>query len=634
MLAGAGVLIGALSFSAIAAEPAAPKSEAPKAASAKAPPKVEIARTREAWRKSMQRLPQPKEGCYAAEFPRVEWKPVTCVEPPDYPMPPARGKAKHFIVGGGGANDFAAEPTASGPGGNGTSTVQSSDGTFVSLSAGITEQGQINAAGGQVNDAYTLQLNTNTFTSTACAGTGNPTGCRGWEQFVYENNNTQHRAFIQYWLIQYNAACPAGWMQFTFPPPSTDIYCFRNSPGAVALTAGQPVSNLNNVTLTGAVTATSDRITVFVGATAFTTAGSNAVNAAAGWTDAEFNVFGDAGGGQANFGANTTMVGRTMVHNGTRNAPTCVAESFTGETNNLTLVGMNAIGIQPSPSIEFTQSNIAGTMAACVTAAGIGDTHLSTFGGLLYDFQASGDFVLAQIDKDFVVQARQISGAPTWPNASVNKAVAAQMGESRVAFCTAPPRLVVDGNAAEVVDGQVLSLPTGVDILRRGNVYVVQDQRGNGLRAELNATYINVTVGLGRWPTKVSGILANAGSQINKIQARTGTVLTAPFPYATLYHEYADSWRVSEKESLLSVCGDGAIETGIPTRPFYAKDLDPQLYKRARDVCRAAGVRDKSFLEACTLDVAVIGDEKAAQVFVGLRAPAAVGRVVGRNQGR
>ena len=267
-------------------------------------------------------------------------------------------------------------------------------------------------------------------------------------------------------------------------------------------------------------------------------------------------------------------------------------------------------------------------MASCATAAGIGDTHLSTFGGLLYDFQASGDFVLAQTGKDFVVQTRQVSGAPTWPNATVNKAVATRMGDTRVALCTAPSRLEVDGAPAEVGDGKTLSLPSGVDILRTGNVYVVVDQRGNSMRAELNDAYINVSVGLGHWPAQVSGVLANANGHVNQIKARTGAVLSTPFAFADLYHRYADSWRVSARESLLSACGGREIETGIPKKPFYANNLDRKVYQRARAVCTAAGVKVKSILDACTLDVAVIGRETAAKVFVGLRAPVAVGRVV------
>ena len=317
---------------------------------------------------------------------------------------------------------------------------------------------------------------------------------------------------------------------------------------------------------------------------------------------------------------------KNTVHNGTRNAPACSLESFTGETNNLTLVGMAPIATMASPDIEFTESNVPGSVAACAIAGGMGDTHLTTFGGLLYDFQSSGDFVLAQNDKDFLVETRQVSGAPTWPNATVNKAVATQMGKTRVAFCTAPSRLAVDGQVTDVADGQTLSLPRGVGILRTGNIYVVVDQNGNSMRAQDNGSYVNVSVGLGRWPATVRGVLANAKGSANQIETRTGTVLTSPFAFDVLYHQFADSWRVPEKESLLAVCGE-RVETGIPQKTFTASNLDPEVYKRARAVCTRAGVKVKSLLDACTLDVAVIGQDTAAKAFVGVRAPAVVGGV-------
>ncbi len=125
------------------------------------------------------------------------------------------------------------------------------------------------------------------------------------------------------------------------------------------------------------------------------------------------------------------------------------------------------------------------------------------------------------------------------------------------------------------------------------------------------------------------GLLANASKgKINQIETSEGAVLTSPFAFNDLYHRYADSWRVPARDSLLSTCGDRDIETGIPKKPFYAGDLDPKVARRARAVCTAAGVKEKSLLEACTLDVAVIGREDAAKVFVDLHAPAAVGRII------
>jgi hypothetical protein len=201
------------------------------------------------------------------------------------------------------------------------------------------------------------------------------------------------------------------------------------------------------------------------------------------------------------------------------------------------------------------------------------------------------------------------------------------MGKTKVAVCL-PGRLNVDGENAELDDGKTLSTPEGVDISRRGNVYFVTDETGNSVRAVVNPTWIDVSVGLGQWPAKVTGLLANAGGDVNKIAARDGAVLTNPFSFEDLYHRYSDSWRVASDESLLSVCGDKNVERGIPRRPFYAKDLDPKLAERTRAVCIAAGVKAGALLDACTLDVAVIGNDAAAKVFVGARDPVAVGKLI------
>jgi hypothetical protein len=57
----------------------------------------------------------------------------------------------------------------------------------------------------------------------------------------------------------------------------------------------------------------------------------------------------------------------------------------------------------------------------------------------------------------------------------------------------------------------------------------------------------------------------------HEVAARTGKTLAAPFVLNDLYHEYADSWRVPAKESLLSVCSDRKVETGIPTQTASAR---------------------------------------------------------------
>ena len=619
------------------------KEPAPAAAT---PTEVE----RESWRKTILKTPRPTAGCFTATYPDKQWREVPCKTPSNKLYPPKHGGTTRSEIVGGAGPDFSAVVS-----GHITEAEGSFDpGTVVSSECGVPCPNQVcptnpTCTGAPAN-SYSLQLNSKPFKTNTCAGSpgGVNGGCLGWEQFVYPSSGG---GSIQYWLETYGPAgtlCPTprsancqpgvaptdGWCPFSFSPTGP-VYCVVNAINATTAPAA-PITSLSTLKLTGAAAgvagAANDSITVSVGGTPYTASGNNYFpDLGSQWQEAEFNVFGDGNGDQAVFNSGATIDMRTGVASGTTSGPSCDLQGFTGESNNLTLVNTPPAAVKGTlPALLFSESNPApaGAAATCADATSVGDTHLATFNGLFYDFQASGDFLLAQVDPDFVVQTRQVSGAPTWPNADVNNAVATRMGKTQVAICLAPARLAVDGKINDLGDGQSLSLPDGVDVKRKGNVYLITGESGDSVRAEVNASWINVSVGLGRWPAKVRGLIANANGNVNEIETRDGTALTNPFPFADLYHRYADSWRVPSNESLLRVCGDREIESGIPTTTFYANDLDPKLYERARAVCVAAGVKVGPLLDACTLDVTVIGSDTAAQVFVGAPAPIAVGGIV------
>jgi hypothetical protein len=567
----------------------------------------EEARLRKEWQEAISKVPLPKKGCFRASYPEKEWKEVPCGPPSQYPNPPRQGPRPN-IVGNG--NDISAQVTGS--------LISSAVGSFDSVApANVTETGPW-GGNAQSPNAFTLQLNTQFFQTTVCAGHA---GCLGWQQFIYSQNQCNGPCvFMEYWLINFGPNCPAGpWIQY-------GNHCWFNSASmaAPAVTAAQ----LQGTTLTGSATGTTDGVVLTTaGGTATATAADSVVNLSQSWNTVEWIICGDCCSTQANFSAGTSIVPRVRLIYGGTAPPNCVAQGFTGETNNLSF-GPNApAASQPGPALIFTESIAGGAPSFCAAATSVGDTHLATLNGLFYDFQASGDFILAQVDPDFVVQARQVSGAPTWPDASVNSAVATRMGKTKVAVCL-PARLNVNGENTELGDGKYLSTADGVDVWRRGNVYTITSQSGDSVRAEVNASWINVSVGVGHSPANVRGLLANADGNVNKIATRDGTVLTNPFSFEELYHPYADSWRVASNESLLSVCGDRNVERGIPRRPFYANDLESRVYERTRAVCTAAGVKAGPLLDACTLDVAVIGDDKAAQIFVNALEPVAVGKPV------
>jgi hypothetical protein len=367
----ASLLLWLLSSVTASAQSRAPTSNEPSEAPA-APPgttKPPEAQSREAWAKAMAQTPQPKNGCFKSSYPTMEWQEVPCTTAPSYPQPPRQGFPSPTLVGNG--NDVSAQVP--------TGVISKAIGSFDSVTGVTSESGPRGNTGPSVANAYTLQLNTNFFASTVCASSPNP-ACVGWQQFIFENDGSAGRAYIQYWLIGFNTTCPAEFKQFSFAG-SAVIDCVKNNHlGAVAVPV-QPITNLGHLMLIGTVSPGGDSVSftarddVF-----FSVTGDNAVNAAAGWQIAEFNVFGDGGnstgGGQASFNSGSVVVPRVEVIFGDRAPdrapPTCVAVGFTGETNNLSLGVPAPAASQPGPALLFTESSTGNVPSSCAAATTVG----------------------------------------------------------------------------------------------------------------------------------------------------------------------------------------------------------------------------------------------------------------------
>jgi hypothetical protein len=135
---------------------------------------------------------------------------------------------------------------------------------------------------------------------------------------------------------------------------------------------------------------------------------------------------------------------------------------------------------------------------------------------------------------------------------------------------------------------------------------------------------MNVAVGLGYAPRgSARGLLGNGnGKTDDDIATLDGKVLAQPVSFNDLYQVYGENVRVSPRDSLFG--DENGIAFAAPAKPFYAGDLDAAHYDPARATCVAAGIKIDALLDACTLDVAVIGSPKAAEAFAGAPAPAAV----------
>ena len=404
------------------AQPNAPTSTEPaQTATTEHPTGVEW----ENWRKAMLAT-RPAGGCFTATYPDRQWRQVPCKTPSGKLYLPRRGPTSQIEIVGGKGPDVVAVVT-----GHITEAEGSFDSvTNVSSVCSVPCPNQTcptnpTCTSGSTANGYSLQINTERFTTSTCSGSPDPTQCKGWQQFVYDS---QGGGVIQYWLITYGPAgtmCPMprgascqpnkvstdGWCPFQFKP-TEPVYCVVNAEAAAPAPA-ELITSLSQIRVTGGAAGSNpasatDSIAVSVGNHFYTQSGNNYFpDLGSQWQEAEFNVFGDSDGNQAVFNSGATLVVRIAVSSGTDKGPGCRLTSYTGESTNLTL-GNSLPTASPgsAPALVFSATNPAptGALATCADALSLGDTHLRTFGGLLYDFQGTGDFLLAETGPEFVVQ--------------------------------------------------------------------------------------------------------------------------------------------------------------------------------------------------------------------------------------
>jgi hypothetical protein len=305
----------------------------------------------------MRRARPPKKGCFTSAYPSTQWREVQCTTAPQRPYFPKHG-VRPSIVGNG--NDVSAQ---------GIGDISQAVGSFDSVSGVTSETGQQGA------NAFSLQLNTNNFTTSACSGAENPSKCHGWQQFIYSNSGQDvigvfsnfAAGFMEYWLLGYGSNCPSGWSSY-------GDSCWKNSGDAVPIVK-QDITNLGDLSVAGFAAPSGDSVTVGVGSEVYAAFGDDTVlNLAQGWKVAEFNVVGDCCGTEANFNSGATIVVRTAVDTASSGAPSCVDDGTTAETNNLSFAAAPAnppAGL--SPALVFTESTSGAAASPCQSASAIGE---------------------------------------------------------------------------------------------------------------------------------------------------------------------------------------------------------------------------------------------------------------------
>jgi hypothetical protein len=296
------------------------------------------AQARATWRGAMHKIPAPAEGCFHASFPSTQWQEVVCEAAPGYrsALPLARNREQ--IVGNG--YDYVAQA----PSGH---VISMALGTFPTVTGVKSEKSAGVAAfgGGGIlgPNEYTLQVNTNFYSgSPACNGYS---GCFAWQQYVMSTNTPvsltsnqltdKTEVFIEYWLINYGVdngsdICPSGFIDAGADSQGPGDDCVQNTK-AIAIANGQlPITDLASLKLSGSASAGgTDAATVTFDGEAYTATVANSLtDIASGWTQAEFNVLGNAGGSRADFNTGSSVTVKVALTDGSTAAPTCVVVHF------------------------------------------------------------------------------------------------------------------------------------------------------------------------------------------------------------------------------------------------------------------------------------------------------------------
>ncbi len=294
---------------------------------------------REAWRAALLSTRRPKESCATATYPNKEWHEVPCVAPSARPIVKA-GVRPHFTGGNFPDPILAVE--------NGY--IIDGEGSFDKVT-GVTSV----ATNGTPN-TFSLQLNTNTFTTSTC---GSQPGCLGWVQFIY--SSSEHKAFIQYWL-EYATSCPPDWQA------GDRGGCVRNGSGISI--PNLRIADLGKIKLYGVMGGYlgkpyPDGVGLEIG-DVFYEAFSNSpiADARENWQQMEFNVFGDFNGPKVVFNPGSTLVVRDSMLLGTATQFNCFDNgSTTAEYNNLTVLNKTPLEAEVGPpSLVFVETSANGAV--------------------------------------------------------------------------------------------------------------------------------------------------------------------------------------------------------------------------------------------------------------------------------
>jgi hypothetical protein len=258
------------------------------------------------------------------------------------------------------------------------------------------------------------------------------------------------------------------------------------------------------------------------------------------------------------------------------------------------------------------------------TAVAWGDVHITTFDGLLYNFQAEGEFTLAKStigDDSYNVQIRL---APYSPGASVSviTQVAASVGDDKITFGLgrSDNTVYINGvNSHLSGTDDSITLDGGAGVLSElsSSSYQIAWSTGETLDVTNAGSYFSVstTLGLSEGAGSVQGLLGSDSGQANDFQLANGTVIPQPIAITDVYGEFANAWRVTNQTSMF-VYPTGQNTSNFTDVNFPADynslaSVPANILAEAQALVQQAGITDPGLQQAAELDYIVTGNPNA-----------------------
>ncbi|MDQ1294879.1 MAG: hypothetical protein QG608_2764, partial [Actinomycetota bacterium] len=240
-----------------------------------------------------------------------------------------------------------------------------------------------------------------------------------------------------------------------------------------------------------------------------------------------------------------------------------------------------------------------------------GEPHLGTLDGLAYDLQSHGEFHLMEVPEAGIdLQARFEPGAIT--NATRLKAIAFQINGTPVEIRSNGTLLVND--EVQPTSTVWVDLGNGGVLWRKGTQFIVTFPGADPTTLSINGTDFTIKVPTGA-PTR--GLLGNNdGIPGNDLVTASGEQVTGAS--ATVLHgRYADSWRITQSESLFTYADNEDTDTytdrSFPPNILTLSDFSEAELNAAAVACRAQQVPEGPQFDDCMFDIALTGDDSYAK---------------------